>query len=105
MSAHEEEIWSAFDVKTTTGHTALSSLDLSAGQALSSMCRLGLEATLVPRDAGYAEFSSELVKELEGASKKVDTILKEECHNVSSWPRRASSVTSSFAIPSSGLKG
>ncbi|KAE8803445.1 hypothetical protein D1007_20673 [Hordeum vulgare] len=44
--------------------------------------RLGLESPFVPRDAGYVEFSSELVKELDGMAKKMDIILEEECRDI-----------------------
>ncbi|KAE8815415.1 hypothetical protein D1007_07150 [Hordeum vulgare] len=40
-----------------------------------------LEAPFFPEDAGYAEFSSELVKELKSTSKKVDNIVEEECRD------------------------
>ncbi|KAE8815081.1 hypothetical protein D1007_07586 [Hordeum vulgare] len=43
---------------------------------------LGLESPFVPQGAGYAEFSSELVTELEGADKMVDSILEEECRDL-----------------------
>ncbi|KAE8771430.1 hypothetical protein D1007_56696 [Hordeum vulgare] len=49
---------------------------------MSSMCRLGIESPFVPLGAGYTEFSSELVKELEGTTKKEDNILKQECRDL-----------------------
>ncbi|KAE8770318.1 hypothetical protein D1007_57961 [Hordeum vulgare] len=57
----------------------LSSLNLRAFQVLGSICTSKLDSSLVPKDAAYAEFSSELVKELEGVIKKVDSALEEEC--------------------------
>ncbi|KAE8818102.1 hypothetical protein D1007_04207 [Hordeum vulgare] len=59
-----------------------SSLELRARPALSSIYRLGLEAPLAREDAGYAKLSSELMKELEGASKKVDNVLEGECRDL-----------------------
>ncbi|KAE8776005.1 hypothetical protein D1007_51421 [Hordeum vulgare] len=44
--------------------------------------RLGIESPFDLPDAGYAEFSYELVKELEGATKKVDIILEEGCRDL-----------------------
>ncbi|KAI5013683.1 hypothetical protein ZWY2020_040569 [Hordeum vulgare] len=66
------------NAKAKADRAALSSPDLRAGQALGSIYRSRLESSLVPRDAGYAEFSSKPVKELEGAIKKVDSALEEE---------------------------
>ncbi|KAE8803528.1 hypothetical protein D1007_20604 [Hordeum vulgare] len=43
---------------------------------------LEFESPLVPDNASYAELSSEIVKELEDAPKKLDDILEEECRNL-----------------------
>ncbi|KAE8803533.1 hypothetical protein D1007_20610 [Hordeum vulgare] len=58
----------------------LYSLDLRAIQALSSIYRSGIEAPFVPQ--GYAEFSPKHVKELDATTKRVDSILEEECHDL-----------------------
>ncbi|KAE8792929.1 hypothetical protein D1007_32431 [Hordeum vulgare] len=42
----------------------------------------GCLKVLQREDAGYTEFSMGLVKELEGAAKKVDIILEEECRDL-----------------------
>ncbi|KAE8772633.1 hypothetical protein D1007_55327 [Hordeum vulgare] len=60
----------------------LFSVELRDRQALSSIYRLGLKAPLVPQDAGYTELSSDLGKVLEGATKKVDNVVEEECRDV-----------------------
>ncbi|KAE8771937.1 hypothetical protein D1007_56144 [Hordeum vulgare] len=57
----------------------LSSLELRARQALCSIHMMWLESSFVPQDAGYTEFSYDLMKELEGAVKKVGHILEQEC--------------------------
>ncbi|KAE8815668.1 hypothetical protein D1007_06854 [Hordeum vulgare] len=82
MIAREEEVRAAADVKEAAEHVVLSSLEVRARQALSSIYRLGLESPFIPQDTGYTKFSSELVKELEGVAKKVDNILEEECRNL-----------------------
>ncbi|KAE8791825.1 hypothetical protein D1007_33718 [Hordeum vulgare] len=46
---------------------------------MSSICKVEHESPFIPQDASYAKFSSELVKDLEGAAKKVDDILEECC--------------------------
>ncbi|KAE8820969.1 hypothetical protein D1007_00998 [Hordeum vulgare] len=74
LSAWEEEIQVADDAKASVDHVVLSCVELRARHALSSICRLELESPLVPHD----KLSSELVKELYGATKKVDGILEEE---------------------------
>ncbi|KAE8770654.1 hypothetical protein D1007_57576 [Hordeum vulgare] len=63
-------------------HTTLSSMELRARQAPSSMYTLGIESSFVPQDIGHAEFSSELVKELVGATKKLDDTLEEQYRDI-----------------------
>ncbi|KAE8772815.1 hypothetical protein D1007_55119 [Hordeum vulgare] len=82
LAAREKEARATTDAKALADHVALSSLDLRAQQGLSSICRMGPGCSFVPQGAGYAEFSSEFVTELEGAAKKVDNILEGECRNV-----------------------
>ncbi|KAE8778739.1 hypothetical protein D1007_48333 [Hordeum vulgare] len=60
----------------------LCSLDLRVCQALGSIYRLKLESSLILLDVGYSEFSSELMKELQGVIKKVDSALEEEYHGL-----------------------
>ncbi|KAE8795954.1 hypothetical protein D1007_29147 [Hordeum vulgare] len=79
LATREEEIEVAAKAKAAADRVALSSVELRACQALSSICRLDLESPFVPQDASYAEFSSELMKEVEGRANKVDGILGEEC--------------------------
>ncbi|KAE8818357.1 hypothetical protein D1007_03996 [Hordeum vulgare] len=55
---------------------------LRARQALSSIYRLELESPLIPRGTIYVEISYKLMKELEGAAKRVDGILKEDCRDL-----------------------
>ncbi|KAE8780200.1 hypothetical protein D1007_46689 [Hordeum vulgare] len=40
------------------------------------------KSPFIPQDANYTEFSSELVMELEGGTKKADGILEEECRDL-----------------------
>ncbi|KAE8789214.1 hypothetical protein D1007_36601 [Hordeum vulgare] len=47
-----------------------------------SIWRSKLESSLVPQHAGYIEFSSEIMKELEGVINKVDNALEEECRDL-----------------------
>ncbi|KAE8770276.1 hypothetical protein D1007_58015 [Hordeum vulgare] len=82
LTAREEEVRSVANAKAAVDRVMLSSLELRACRPLSSICRLGLESPFVRQDACYAEFCLELVKELEGAAKKVDIILEEECHDL-----------------------
>ncbi|KAE8806318.1 hypothetical protein D1007_17473 [Hordeum vulgare] len=77
LASRKEEIRVGADAKTAADHPALSSLELRADQAMSCLYRLGLESPFVPQDVGYAEVSFNLVKELEGAADKVDSILEE----------------------------
>ncbi|KAE8774872.1 hypothetical protein D1007_52682 [Hordeum vulgare] len=67
--------------EAATDRVALSSLELRARQALSSICRLELESPLIPQGTSYAELSSKIVKDLEGIAMRVDDILEEECRN------------------------
>ncbi|KAE8820578.1 hypothetical protein D1007_01323 [Hordeum vulgare] len=101
LVTREEEIRGVVNVKAAASRVALSSLELMARQAVRSICRLDLEYPLIPQGASYAKLSFELVKELDGAAKKVDDILEEECPTFFSCRRPASSDISSFMIPTS----
>ncbi|KAE8805080.1 hypothetical protein D1007_18924 [Hordeum vulgare] len=82
LFAREEEARAAIYTKVAADRVALSCLDLRALLALGSICRLRLKSSLVSQDVGYAKVSSELVKELEGAIKKVDIIFEDECRDL-----------------------
>ncbi|KAE8809209.1 hypothetical protein D1007_14254 [Hordeum vulgare] len=82
LAAREEEARASTHTKAAVDRATFSHVDLRASQALSSMCSLGLESSFIPQGAVYAKFSYELVKELKGAAKKVDSILEEECHDL-----------------------
>ncbi|KAE8803976.1 hypothetical protein D1007_20136 [Hordeum vulgare] len=76
LASREEEIHATADMKAAADRATLSSMELRARLALRSICRLGLESPLVRQDASYAEISYELMKEFEGAAKKVDEIME-----------------------------
>ncbi|KAE8790523.1 hypothetical protein D1007_35180 [Hordeum vulgare] len=78
MVAREEEIRVAAYAKVAADRVVLS-LELRPRQALSSICSLELDPSLIPRGVSYAELSSELMKELKGMAKKVDGILQDKC--------------------------
>ncbi|KAE8819558.1 hypothetical protein D1007_02544 [Hordeum vulgare] len=82
LTAQEQEIHAAADAKVAADCVALYSLELRAREAVRSICRLGLESPSIPPDTGNAKLSAELVKQLEGATKKVDNILEEECRDL-----------------------
>ncbi|KAE8769371.1 hypothetical protein D1007_59069 [Hordeum vulgare] len=82
LTDREEKVQAAADAKTAADRVTLSSLEVTVRQVVSSICRMELESPIVSQDAGYAEFSSEIMKELEGTAKKVDYILEEECRDL-----------------------
>ncbi|KAE8794074.1 hypothetical protein D1007_31234 [Hordeum vulgare] len=78
LTTWEEVIRAAADAMEAVDHVTLPTLGLRGRQALITVCRLEIESPFAPQDASCAQFSSELVKDLEGMSKKVDDILEEE---------------------------
>ncbi|KAE8791504.1 hypothetical protein D1007_33947 [Hordeum vulgare] len=57
-------------------------LHREVAEAQDTHAKLELESPLTPQGASYADLSSELMKELEGGTKKVDVIVEEECRDL-----------------------
>lgn len=81
LDTREKEI-QATEAKAAADLDAFPSVEHRARQALGSIRREELTSPFAAPSAGYAELSSKLAEELEGASCKVDAILESECRSL-----------------------